>query len=74
MPTSHNMIIYALAAGGKASIGALILAGLVPALLLSVCNLAAAYFVAVKRGYPALQAAPARRCGARSAPPCRASW
>src|ERR687889_625517 len=54
MPTSHNMIIYTLAAGGKASIGALILAGLMPALLLTVCNLAAAYFVAVKRGYPAL--------------------
>ena len=54
MPTSHNMIIYALAAGGKASVGALILAGLLPALLLTVCNLAAAYAVAVKRGYPAL--------------------
>lgn len=54
MPTSHNMIIYALAAGGKASIGALILAGLLPALLLSLCNLAAAYFVAIRRGYPAL--------------------
>jgi tripartite ATP-independent transporter DctM subunit len=54
MPTSHNIIIYALAAGGKASIGALILAGLLPALLLSVCNLAAAYFVAIRRGYPAL--------------------
>ena len=58
MPTSHNMIIYALAAGGKVSIGALIVAGLVPALLLSVCKLVAAYFVAVKRGYPALQALP----------------
>ncbi len=54
MPTSHNMIIYALAAGGAASIGSLILAGIVPALILTVCNLAAAYFVAVKRGYPAL--------------------
>jgi tripartite ATP-independent transporter DctM subunit len=54
MPTSHNIIIYALAAGGKASIGALILAGLAPALVLTVCNLAAAYLVAVKRGYPAL--------------------
>ncbi|MBK3735825.1 TRAP transporter large permease subunit, partial [Azospirillum brasilense] len=52
MPTSHNMIIYALAAGGKASIGALIAAGIVPALLLMVCNLGAAYYVAVKRGYP----------------------
>jgi tripartite ATP-independent transporter DctM subunit len=54
MPTSHNIIIYALAAGGQASIGALILAGLLPAILLSVCNLAAAYFVAIRRGYPAL--------------------
>lgn len=52
MPTSHNMIIYALAAGGAASIGSLILAGVVPALLLTVCNLVAAYYVAVKRGYP----------------------
>jgi len=57
MPTSHNMIIYALAASGKASIGSLILAGMIPAMLLSVCNLAAAYYVAVKRGYPALKAA-----------------
>jgi tripartite ATP-independent transporter DctM subunit len=53
MPTSHNMIIYALAAGGKVSIAALILAGLVPALLLTVCMLLAAYLVALKRGYPA---------------------
>ena len=53
MPTSHNMIIYALAAGGKVSIGALILAGLLPALVLTICMLVAAYLVAVKRGYPA---------------------
>jgi tripartite ATP-independent transporter DctM subunit len=53
MPTSHNIIIYALAAGGKVSIAALILAGLFPALLLMICMLVAAYAVAVKRGYPA---------------------
>ncbi|RTE95031.1 TRAP transporter large permease [Bradyrhizobium sp. LVM 105] len=53
MPTSHNMIIYALAAGGKVSIGALIAAGLLPAIVLMVCMLVAAYAVAVKRGYPA---------------------
>jgi tripartite ATP-independent transporter DctM subunit len=52
MPTSHNMIIYSLAAGGKVSIAALILAGLLPALVLTVCNLTAAYAVAIKRGYP----------------------
>lgn len=52
MPTSHNLIIFALAASGKVSIAALILAGLLPALLLTLCNLGAAYLVAVKRGYP----------------------
>jgi tripartite ATP-independent transporter DctM subunit len=53
MPTSHNLIIFALAASGKVSIAALILAGIVPAIVLTLCNLAAAYGVAVKRGYPA---------------------
>jgi len=53
MPTSHNMIIYSLAAGGKVSIASLILAGVLPALILTLCNLAAAYLVALKRGYPA---------------------
>jgi tripartite ATP-independent transporter DctM subunit len=53
MPTSHNMIIYSLAAGGKVSIAALILAGLLPAVILTVSNLAAAYLVAIRRGYPA---------------------
>jgi tripartite ATP-independent transporter DctM subunit len=53
MPTSHNMIIYALAAGGAVSIASLIVAGLLPALVLTVCLLVAAYLVAVKRGYAA---------------------
>lgn len=59
MPTSHNMIIYTLAAGGAAqaagytvSAGSLIPAGIVPAILLMVSMLIAAYYVAVKRGYP----------------------
>jgi tripartite ATP-independent transporter DctM subunit len=53
MPTSHNMIIYSLAAGGTVSVGALIAAGVIPALVLTACMLVAAYLVAVKRGYPA---------------------
>jgi tripartite ATP-independent transporter DctM subunit len=53
MPTSHNMIIYTLATGGKVSMAALILAGIVPVIILTICNLVAAYAVAVKRGYPA---------------------
>ncbi len=53
MPTSHNMIIYALAAGGSVSIGALIAAGLLPAAVLMTSMLVAAWLVAVARGYPA---------------------
>src|SRR5262247_3007756 len=54
MPTSHNLIIFSLATSGIASVSvfSLILAGVVPALILTICNLAAAYLVAVKRGYP----------------------
>ncbi len=54
MPTSHNLIIYTLATAGIASVSALsmMLAGLIPAVILTLCNLAAAYWVAVKRGYP----------------------
>jgi tripartite ATP-independent transporter DctM subunit len=54
MPTSHNLIIFTLATSGIASVSvfSLILAGVVPALILTTSNLAAAYLVAVKRGYP----------------------
>ena len=42
MPTSHNLIIFTLATSGIASVSvlSLILAGLVPALLLTLCNMA----------------------------------
>ena len=54
MPTSHKLIIFSLATTGIASVSilSLILAGLIPALILTACNLVAAYWVAVKRGYP----------------------
>jgi TRAP-type C4-dicarboxylate transport system permease large subunit len=54
MPTSHNIIIFTLATTGIASVSVLglIVACLILALILTLCNLAAAYFVAVKRGYP----------------------
>jgi tripartite ATP-independent transporter DctM subunit len=53
MPTSHNLILFTLATSGISSVSALglILAGVVPALLLTLCNLAAAYWVARRRGY-----------------------
>ena len=52
MPTSHNMIIYSLAAGGVVSMNSLIMAGAVPAVILSIANLLTAYFVARARNYP----------------------
>ena len=57
IPPSHNMIIYALAAGagvaGSVSISKLFLAGVVPGILMCICLALAAYLVAVKRGYRA---------------------
>ena len=60
MPTSHNMIIFTLATSGIASVSvlSLIMAGLVPAIILTLCNLGAAYWVAVRRGYPTRGAFP----------------
>ena len=63
MPTSHNMIIYAFAAQAAAgeiaghtikgvSIGDLMFAGLVPVFWIMVCMLVAAYWQAVRCGYP----------------------
>ena len=53
IPPSHNMIIYALAAGGGISISSLFLAGIVPGILLGIALMVTAYIIAVKRKYPA---------------------
>ncbi len=53
IPPSHNMIIFALAAGGSVSISKLFLAGVVPGVLMCTCLAVAAYLVAVRRGYRA---------------------
>ena len=51
IPPSHNMIIYAIAAGGGISVSKLFLAGFIPGVLMCVCLAAVSYIVAVKRGY-----------------------
>lgn len=51
IPPSHNMIIFALAAGGL-STGKMFLAGVVPGLLLAVSLMVVTYFIAKKRNYP----------------------
>ena len=53
IPPSHNMIIFAIAAGGGISISKLFLAGVVPGVLMCLCLAVAAYIVAVRRGYRA---------------------
>lgn len=51
IPPSHNMVIYAVAAGGV-SISKLFMGGLVPGLLLGVCLMIYSYFAAIKNNYP----------------------
>jgi tripartite ATP-independent transporter DctM subunit len=53
IPPSHNMILFAVAAGGGISISQLFLAGVVPGVIMCACLAAAAYVIAVRRGYPA---------------------
>ena len=53
VPPSHNMILYAIAAGGGISISSLFLAGVVPGMLMCICLAVAAYLIAVRRGYKA---------------------
>jgi len=55
IPPSHNMILYALAAGGGVSIPALFMAGIVPGILMCLILAFAAYVIAVRQGYPASQ-------------------
>ena len=52
IPPSHNMIIFAIAAGGGISISKLFLAGVVPGILMCICLAIAAYVIAIKKNYP----------------------
>ncbi len=52
IPPSHNMIIYAAAAGVGVSVNELFLAGVIPGILTGGLLMVAAWLVAVKRGYP----------------------
>lgn len=51
VPPSHNMVIYATAAGGV-SVGALFMAGYLPGALLAVSLMVGSYIISVKRNYP----------------------
>ena len=51
VPPSHNMVIYAMSAGGV-SVGALFLAGYLPGALLAVSLMVGSYIISKKRHYP----------------------
>ena len=51
VPPSHNMVIYATAAGGV-SVGALFMAGYLPGALLAVSLMIGSYIISMKRHYP----------------------
>lgn len=52
IPPSHNMIIFAAAAGVSISLGDLFLAGIIPGILTGLLLMVAAWAVAVRRNYP----------------------
>jgi tripartite ATP-independent transporter DctM subunit len=51
IPPSHNMVIYAMVAGGV-SVGRLFLAGYIPGILVGLSLMITSYFLAIRRGYP----------------------
>lgn len=51
IPPSHNMVIYAMAAGGL-SVGKLFMGGIVPGMFLGIVLMVFTYFVSIKRHYP----------------------
>ena len=52
IPPSHNMILYAVAAGGGISISKLFMAGVVPGIMMCLLLGLATWLVAIKHGYP----------------------
>ncbi|MBQ9512364.1 MAG: TRAP transporter large permease [Lachnospiraceae bacterium] len=52
IPPSHNMILFAMAAGGGVSIGQLFMGGLIPGILLGVALMIITAIIARKRNYP----------------------
>lgn len=51
IPPSHNMIIYAMAAGGL-SVSALFMAGIIPGIVLALALMVYSFYLSVKRNYP----------------------
>ncbi len=61
IPPSHNMVIYAMVAGGV-SVGKLFLAGYLPGIALGISLAIACYFIALKHKYPCEKRPPLKDC------------
>jgi tripartite ATP-independent transporter DctM subunit len=61
IPPSHNMVMYAVAAGSGVSISALFLAGFAPGIILGLALMVYSYFAAIKKNYPVGDAFSLRR-------------
>lgn len=55
IPPSHNMIIFAMAAGGGVSVGKLFLGGLIPGIGLGLLLMIPTAIISVKRNYPKME-------------------
>ncbi len=60
IPPSHNMVIYAMAAGGV-SVARLFLAGYIPGIMVGVGLMITSYIIAFKRNYPREKRPPLRK-------------
>ncbi|NIO08520.1 MAG: TRAP transporter large permease subunit, partial [Deltaproteobacteria bacterium] len=59
IPPSHNMVIYAMVAGGI-SVGKLFLAGYIPGIMVGLALMVTCYYIAAKRDYPSEKRPPLR--------------
>jgi TRAP-type transport system large permease protein len=68
IPPSIPLVIYGLSVGKGVSVAALFLGGLVPGILLGLSLMAMAYYISVKRNYPAFERVPWREIPRRALP------
>jgi tripartite ATP-independent transporter DctM subunit len=61
VPPSHNMVIYSIAAGGTVSVGAMFMAGIIPALMLGASLVILVLYVARRDNFPKGEAIPLRQ-------------
>ena len=61
VPPSHNMVIYSIAAGGTVSVGAMFMAGIIPALMLGLSLVILVLYIAKRDNFPRGEVIPLRQ-------------